>query len=253
MDALANAIDTFASSLQSQIDKNIITAARHKTVSFAVPHYIDLYHFAQNASSFTGASDVMQALQNAVVYHQYLDDSGEYGFENSHGLSVYFPVNNDYDSEYNDYNLSNIDFAQKSWDEHLANYFADVTKHTIETFPNGGTNKADTYIVVFYYNNGTLNYLWEDDDSGTNLFSKINMPLASGSRYYMLCLDYWGDDGYYSILVNQNGGGSSLATPSPSNYEPDNYWNQAKQITYESVYDYYLSIDDLDWMYIIIP
>jgi hypothetical protein len=259
MDALANAIDTFASSLQSQADKNIITAARHKTLCFTVPHYIDLYHFAQNASSFTGASDVMQALQNAVVYHQYLDDSGEYGFENSHGLSIYFPVNNDYDSEYNDYNSSNIDFAQKSWDEHLVNYFANVTKHTIETFPNGGSDDVDTYIVVFYYNNGTLNYLWEDDDSGSNLYSKISMPLAPGSRYYILCLDYWGylgylgNYGYYSILVNEDGGGSSSSIPQTNDYEPDDTWEQANQINYNTVYNYYLSPDDYDWMYIIIP
>ncbi|MEW6525364.1 MAG: clostripain-related cysteine peptidase [Spirochaetota bacterium] len=255
MDALANAIDTFASSLQSQADKSIITAARHKTLCFTVPHYIDLYHFAQNASSFTGASDVMHAVQDAVVYHTYLDDSGEYGFDNSHGLSIYFPVNKDYDSEYSDYNTSNIDFAQKSWDEHLANYFVNATKHTIETFPNGGGSDTDTYIAVFYYNNGILNYLWEDDDNGTtSLYSKINIPLASGSIYYILCLDIWGDYGYYSILVNQNGGGLSSSTPSSYDVnEPDDNWEQAKQIIYGTVYDYYLSYKDLDWMYTIIP
>ncbi|NMB64756.1 MAG: hypothetical protein GYA16_07795, partial [Spirochaetes bacterium] len=111
MDALANAIDTLSNSLISQSNKNSITAARHKTLSFYVPHYIDVYHFAQNASSFAGATQVMEAVNNAVLYHRYLDDTGEFGFDNSHGLSIYFPLNNDYDIEYNEYSTSNIDFA----------------------------------------------------------------------------------------------------------------------------------------------
>ncbi len=85
------------------------------------------------------------------------------------------------------------------------------------------------------------------------------MPLAPGSRYYILCLDYWGylgylgNYGYYSILVNEDGGGSSSSIPQTNDYEPDDTWEQANQINYNTVYNYYLSPDDYDWMYIIIP
>lgn len=258
MDNLASAINTLSNSLING-DENQITAARHKTLSFTVPHYVDLYHLAQNLSSFTGANSVINALKEAVVYHKYADVTGEYGFENSHGLSIYYPVNNVYDSEYIDYNTSNIDFAQTQWDEQLDNYFTNVTKHTIETFPNGGTNYADTYIVLFYFNSGTLTYLWENDDDGYQNYSKIITPLVSGERYYILCMDYWGDYGYYSILVNQNGGGSSTVNPPTNAYEPDGYdsnifdFSLAKEIQYGVVTDRYLHDGDVDWMYFIVP
>jgi hypothetical protein len=248
IDNLASAINTLSSAMQTgNIEQ--ITAGRHKTLSFSVPHFVDLYHLAQNLSSFSGANDVIQALKEAVVYHKYLDDTGLYGFANSHGLSIYFPINNDYDPEYSDYKISNIDFAQTQWDDQLINYFNNVIKHTIETFPNSGGNDTDTYIVLFYDNNGTLTYLYEDDDSsntGTGYYSKIVTPLASGEQYYILCLDY-------SILVNENGGGSSNNEPDPNAFEPDNDYNNAKEIQYGVVSDRYITERDYDWMYFIMP
>ena len=255
IDNLANAINTLSSSLISG-NKNQITAGRHKTLSFGVPHFVDLCHLAQNLSTFDGATNVINALKEAVVYHKYLDDSGDYGFANSHGLSIYFPLSNNplkgsYDEEYPDYNSLNIDFCNTQWNDFLKNYFSNVKYYTIETFGNGGGSGADTLIGLFYEFNNSLIYLDEDDDSGNYLYSKITFQLGSGIKYYVVCYGFY--SAYYSILVNENGGGSSNEIPNQDAFEPDNDVNNAKEIQYGVVSDRYITERDYDWMYFIMP
>jgi len=185
-----------------------------------------------------------------------LDDTGLYGFANSHGLSIYFPINNDYDPEYSDYKISNIDFAQTQWDEFLSDYFTKATKYTIETLPiSGSRDNADTYIALFIDNDGKLNYIWENDDiSQTNYFSKIITPLASYKKYYILCFDYWNDSGYYAISVHDDSYSPNTSNiPSTTIGEPDDYYNSAQLIHFNSTEGRYLDYQDKDWMYFIMP
>jgi hypothetical protein len=195
VNAIATAIDQLSNSLINASDKNPITAARHKTLPFTVPHFIDAYHLAENLATYNGANALKDAISNAVVYHKYLDESGDYGFANSHGLSIYFPLSNNplkgsYDEEYPDYNSLNIDFCNTQWNDFLKNYFSNVKYYTIETFGNGGGSGADTLIGLFYEFNNSLIYLDEDDDSGNYLYSKITFQLGSGIKYYVVCYGY---------------------------------------------------------------
>ncbi|MDH7554570.1 MAG: clostripain-related cysteine peptidase [Spirochaetota bacterium] len=259
MDALANAIDTLSNSLISQSNKNSITAARHKTLSFYVPHYIDVYHFAQNASSFAGATQVMEAVNNAVLYHRYLDDTGEFGFDNSHGLSIYFPLAIDskygcYDDEYPDYTSINIDFATKNWKFFINSFYANTQYYTIETFQNTHYNDdADTYIVLFYKFKDYLIYLDENDDidfDNDNFYSRIRFPLGPGINYYILSLDI-GDTRYYSIIANETGSGYPDESLYPENNEGLEEFDKALQIFYNTTANLCLNYeDDCDWMFI---
>ncbi len=124
---LVTAIDNFATNLiNASADETC--KARYDTQCFYVPHYIDLYNFAENLPAITGSSELRTAIDNAISYHRHKD------FPDSHGLSIYYPVTALVDSEYASYNGTVIAFPGAStWDELLTDYYADATYYTIET------------------------------------------------------------------------------------------------------------------------
>lgn len=248
MAALVTAINTFATALSSA-GTDAVCSGRYATQCFYVPHYIDLYHFAENLPLITGSGALRTAIGNAVSYHRHKD------FPDSHGLSIYYPITASVDSEYTSYNGTVIDFPGVStWDEFLADYYTDATEYTIETFPNGGalSDTTDTYLVL-YTENG--NYIYEDDDSGVDWHSKLILPLASGDTYYILNAEVWWAWGPYSILANIGGGGSSTGDPAENAYEPNNTSSQATILPYNLIppQDHYLTDNDLDWLKVTIP
>lgn len=118
--ALADSVDSFAGAIMSSggRDQSQIAGAGEATLEFAESYnmgYIDLYHFAQlvfeqdiNHSLNTSATKVMNALEEAVIYHGH----GYSDYQNEHGLSIYFP---EYDVAYG---YSDLDFAiDTQWDE----------------------------------------------------------------------------------------------------------------------------------------
>ena len=241
---LVTAIDNFAINLISA-SADETCKARYDTQCFYVPHYIDLYHFAENLPAITGSGELRTAIDTTVSYHRHKD------FPDSHGLSIYYPVTALVDSEYDSYNGTVIAFPGAStWDEFLTDYYADATFYTIETFANGGGDNADTYLVLF---TESLNYIYEDDDSGSSSYSKLILPLANGDTYYILNIDVQPDPGYYSILVNDVGGGTSTATPAQDAYEPNDTFSQAKTLLYSTVQNHYLSLYEQDWLKVTIP
>ena len=245
MAGLVSAINTFATNLISVNPPDDVCSGRYDTQCFYVPHYIDLYHFAENLHAIDGSGALRTAIGNAVSYHRHKD------FPDSHGLSIYYPVSDWVDSEYPSYNNTVITFPGASnWDEFLTDYYTNATQYTIETFANGGSGNANTYLVLFTENG---NYICEDDDRGTLSHSKMVLPLASGAIYYILNIELWGNPGPYSILVNDIGGGTSTATPDPDAYEPNDIMSAAKDIEIDEVQDHYLSLYDLDWLKVTIP
>jgi len=245
MGGLVTAINNFADT-QRAASADEACKARYDTQCFFVPHYIDLYHFAENLSGNINAADLLTAIGNTVSYHRHQ------GFPDSHGLSIYYPVAASVDSEYTSYNGTVIDFPGAStWDEFLTDYYTAATEYTIETFANGGSGNADTYLVLFTEDGS---YIYEDDDSGgPSLYSKLTLPLASGATYYILNIELYNDPGYYSILVNDVGGGFSNETPDQDAYETNNIMSAATLLPYDIVQDHYLSPSDQDWLKVTIP
>jgi len=245
MAGLVTAINTFATNLIST-DADEVCSGRYDTQCFHVPHYIDLYHFAENLPAITGSVGLRNAIDAAVFYHQHKD------FPDSHGLSIYYPVADWVDSEYTSYNSTVIDFPGAStWDEFLADYYADATEYTIKTFANGGSVNADTYLVLFTENG---NYIYENDDIGLfDYYSILTLPLASSDTYYILNIELYNDPGYYSILANEDGSGASLVTPDQDEHEPNNISSQATILPYNTVQDHYLSQYEQDWLKLTTP
>jgi hypothetical protein len=246
VNSLASAISTFATNLQSE-DADDVCIARYDTYSYSGEPFIDLYHFAENLSGVTGSSGLITALTNAVVYHRHRN------CPDSHGLSIYFPVHSSMDSEYANYSSSVIDFpGAVTWDEFLTDYYSDAAAftYTIETFPNSGSGSSntDTYLMLF---TSSLNYIVQDDDSGTNYLSKITVPLVSGETYYLVNIDAYGATGPYSILCNIGGGGSSTGNPLTTAYEPNGSLASATELSLNIVQDHYLTSDDEDYFKII--
>jgi len=247
MNSLVTAINTFADALRNVDPPDEVCSGRYATQCFHVPHYIDLYHFAENLPAITGSVGLRTAIDAAVSYHRHQD------FPDSHGLSIYYPITASVDSEYTSYNGTVIAFPGAStWDEFLADYYTDATPpYTIETFANAGTGNADTYLVLFTENG---NYIYEDDDSGSSFYSKLILPLASGDTYYILNIEIGFDPGYYSILANIGGGdGPSPETPDQDEHEPNNTTADATDLEIDEVQDHYLSPSDLDWLIVTIP
>jgi len=244
VDSLVTAISTFATALSSA-DTDEVCSGRYATQYFFVPHYIDLYHFAGNLPGITGSGELRTAIDNTVPYHRQKD------FPDSHGLSIYYPITDSVDSEYGQYSSAIAFPGASTWDEFLVDYYTDATYYTIDTFPNAGSYNADTYLVLFTENGS---YIYEDDDSGgSSLYSRIMLPLASGDTYYILNIEIWNDPGYYSILVNDVGGGSSDGNPAENSYEPNNTMNAATLLPYNTVQDHYLADNDQDWFEVTIP
>ncbi|HPJ36575.1 MAG TPA: clostripain-related cysteine peptidase, partial [Spirochaetota bacterium] len=248
---LASAINTFATNLINADAHDDICDARYTTLSYSGEPFIDIYHFADKfTGSVGGAATVVATVNSAVVYHR------DRGYTDAHGLSIYFPVYSTMDSEYTCYTSAYIDFpGAVQWDEFLADYYSDVTVYTIETFPNGGagSSNTDTYIEI-YSSDGT--YIAANDDidyDGGDYFSKLTLPLASGSTYYIRSIDAWGYTGPYSILFNIGGTGSSAGTPATSAYESNNTVATATTLPYNTVQDHYLTSGDIDILEITSP
>lgn len=247
MDTLFTALNTFATNLQSGNDDDTI-AGRYQTMSYSNGHYIDARDFAEAMSAVTGAGDVVDALDAAVVYHRHK------GYDDSNGLSIYYPVHSSADNEYSDYNDSVIKFANSGWDEMLADYYSNVTLYTIETFQNNGSGSVytDTSLIIFS-NTGEVIMANDDISYPVNCFSRVTLPLASGETYYVMSYDEWGLTGPYSILFNNGGGGSSTGTPAVSAYEPNNDFGHATPLPINTIQDHYLSYGDVDLFSITVP
>ena len=122
--------------------------------------------------------------------------------------------------------------------------------YTIETFSNGGSPSADTYMYLLDSDQIELAH---DDDGGSYLYSRIVFSLESGSTYYVIVEDFFSNPGYYSLRISETGGGSSSATPAEDEGEPDNDADSATVVTINTVYDRYLSLEEVDWFFITVP
>jgi len=244
---LASAISGFATSLISSNDDDILNA-RYSTLAYSGEPFIGIYNFAENLSAVSGASSVITAMNNAVVYHR------DRGYTDAHGLSIYFPLHSSEDIEYSRYNSSVIDFpGDVQWDEFLADYYSALTLCTIETFPNGGdgSSSTDTFIRLYDANQNLID---EDDDSGTNYLSKLQIYLVSGSDYYVSVKGYSSSTtGYYSVLFNGAGGGSSTGTPDTLVSEPNDTADTATTLDFNTVQDHYLATGDIDFFITTVP
>ncbi len=122
--------------------------------------------------------------------------------------------------------------------------------YIIETFANGGSPDADTYLFL---SDISLTLIASDDDGGLDFYSYLEHELTSGETYYILIWDYWYDPGYYSIMVSESGGGNSIITPTTGAGEPDDDYTSATVMSLDTIYDRYLSYDEEDWFVITIP
>jgi subtilisin family serine protease len=133
----------------------------------------------------------------------------------------------------------------------IALNFVGPAFYVIETFHNGGST-VDTYLTL--YNNSGVIPLASDDDSGAGTYSKLTYLLTRGSTYCIQVRGYNSSStGYYSILVNTTGGGSSSNTPATDAGEPDGTAAQASPMAVGTVYDRYLSSSDYDWFVFTVP
>ena len=101
------------------INKAAITNARIASQKFDHPDYIDLWHFAQEIGPTIGTPAA--ALQGELVNLQIAHKAHKFG--NSHGLSIYFPVNlTRYNSKYADLAFGK-DF---NWSSFLLKYYTNI-------------------------------------------------------------------------------------------------------------------------------
>ena len=148
-----------------------------------------------------------------------------------------------------------IEFDEPLWTDQLNETWEVIVGNTefgsyiIETFPNGGAGDVDT-LVNLYNSSGFL--INSDDDSGTSNYSLIDHGFLTDRIYYIEVYSF-GGSGYYSLLVNESGGGSSAGDPPQDEGEPDAVLEQAPTISLETVYDRYLTDADVDWFKINIP
>ncbi len=123
MDDLAGQLSSMADAIKSD---TLTSKNAYLNAAYFSQHYrdyyhdfIDLYDFCNQLLAYSNslevkniASNIQQTLLNAVINSDYNGGS----VSGSKGLSVYFPLYNEYDSE----NYNSTNFAQDTfWDEML--------------------------------------------------------------------------------------------------------------------------------------
>ena len=152
-----------------------------------------------------------------------------------------------------------IVFVNPIWDDQIDETWEVISgtprfsSYAVETFPNeggGGGVYVDT--VLNLYNSGGL--LINTDDGGAAPYSLIDHSFLRNQTYFIEVRPFSGlGTGYYSLLVDETGGGSSAGTPATDAGEPDDTREQAVPMSLDTVYDRYLSAGDADWFEITIP
>jgi hypothetical protein len=121
--ALADAVSDFAQELTAAGGRNLPTVvdALWGTLYFEDYDYIDLYHFAENIIDEQISQEVSataQAVIDALEQTVIASDTGLAGYNDAHGLSIYFP---DKDYSVYDQDYANLPFsADTVWDEFIA-------------------------------------------------------------------------------------------------------------------------------------
>ncbi|HKI97842.1 MAG TPA: Ig-like domain-containing protein [bacterium] len=135
-----------------------------------------------------------------------------------------------------------------------------TSPYWVETFQNsysGTGGKADTVMQLYSAGDTTNALSYNDDVSGTNLFSHMIVDLTPGQTYYIKVTFYGSDDGGYSVKVNNIGyiGGDSTPNPAQSVNEPNDTPGTATVISLNTQSDNALrtSSDTVDWFKITIP
>jgi hypothetical protein len=117
---VAEKIDAFATELIAEggLGNSDIEDAFDNTLYFDDYDYIDIYHFAQNvseakvnASTLQAAQALMDALDDAIIWHGH----GLSSYSDEHGLSIYFP-----DEDYSSWDPAYLDLAfaaDTAWDD----------------------------------------------------------------------------------------------------------------------------------------
>lgn len=126
MDALAVAIDNFASTMIANIDSIVfgVNKAWQSVEYFSLLSYIELHHFCDRVKAEVENNDVDTAaenLQNAILDAIIAEWHGS-SHSHAKGLTIYFPfVEGIYSSKYEE----RIDLTQSThWDEFLDDYWA---------------------------------------------------------------------------------------------------------------------------------
>ena len=164
---LVSAVDNFAQVLNNSLPSysDEILSARMRSEAYGDYEFIDLYHFSELITSSipdivvqTAATAVMNNITNTI----FAEAHGS-GHQNSHGLTIYFPLaQGTYLKSYD-----NIDFANDTkWDEFLKGYYIHCAKSSL--VPGA-------------------NILLVDDDKG-NLYERFykDALIANGYAY-----SYW--------------------------------------------------------------
>lgn len=249
--AVGTAADALATALLADLDGyvNYISAARAATEVYDDGSYafVDLYDFAHELYSVVPdedakalATDVMSAIDAAVLHEDHWNRTGGLSTVDAHGLTVYFPsTSSDYLTDYGD--LTYLSFPQGTgWDEFLEAYYAiqysDNTAPVIdETTPTGDPVVVSS--VTSFQANATdleenlLSYTWsvEGEVLQSSDSSHIDLdPVLLGTGTYSLQVEVWdgelSDVAYWNILVNEApeaDAGEYLPSIIDSSYELD--------------------------------
>jgi hypothetical protein len=251
---LINRINTFTSNMMAYDTDDVITArVSAQTFNSGKSYsYLDLLKLVENMSNIPGAQELLNEIQNTVVYCR------NKNVLDSHGLCIYFPYSATSDSEYSDYHHGMIHFARDTlWDEFLADYYSKIKFCTIETVPNKGPDSIDTDThIILYSSDG--DYMDENDNHGdfNPWFSRIDIPLVKGKTYYVHVFIAEFNNGWkgpYSIIVSDAWFGNADGDPDEDAYEPNNDWDSATFLPFGEFQDHFLTDDDSDWLKFKVP
>jgi hypothetical protein len=127
----------------------------------------------------------------------------------------------------------------------------------IETFPNASSQGARTDTTIRIYEEGDFeNWIaWNDDGGRVSLFAGLKIPLQAGKKYYICVEDLYGDEGFYSVMISNQGftGTSSANVADPDSYEPDDDVQNATILVLEQVQNHSFSQYDQDWFLFKVP
>lgn len=126
---LAGSVSAFGRKLKDNMGayKPQINTARVNTQKFAVPEYLDLYHFASNIQTQISQADIWNAAEDVktriLAARSYNENSGG-GYINASGISIYL-TSSPASYIYSDYVTPYLAFPlDTQWDEFINSYLA---------------------------------------------------------------------------------------------------------------------------------
>ncbi len=175
VDALADAVDVFAQTLQTYADKTKLYTVRQEVCEYNDMEVVDIYDFADGIEQETemdqvaaAALDVKAAVGQTVTAEYHGD-----GSECSHGVTIYFPFSRPFFDD--SYNETVIDFpGNNQWDEFLMWYYEAADSALTLNLPVDGEIISSNVTPEFSWTvDGSADYLFKLEFSPTSDFTRV--------------------------------------------------------------------------------